>query len=168
MGKRETSRGFSVSQLTSTTISNTTNETVLFSQVIPGGTMGTVKKCIGTILCTLTTPTLNLPSITIRLKLGNSVMLVASNIGLPFSQTNTPFLINFSIRNRDNNSSQIVYANINYSADTLPLLIDRSKGAFAIWNVDTSISQTLTVTAQFGSLSLGTSLTTQDADIDLT
>lgn len=167
MPKRETSRGFASSQASTLTLSNSTTETTLFSQVIPAGSMGINKKLNLEALCTLTTPVVSIPTLTIRLKLGSAVLTVVSAVGLAVSQTNAPVVIEAKIRNKEASNAQILYAKVTQAGTSLPLLIENSKAVFASWTVDTSVNQTLSITAQFGGLSAATSLTAQDIDIEL-
>ncbi len=167
MGKRETNRGCSSTLATNQTVSNTTSETTVFSQVIPAGKMGTSKKLSLDLLSTLTTPAISIPTITVRIKLGSSTLVVVNAIGLAISQTNSPFTIAGVIRNRDASNVQIAYAHITQSASNLPMLLANSSAVYADWAVDTTVDQTLSVTVQFGGLSAGTIFTLRDADVDL-
>jgi hypothetical protein len=167
MGKRETSRGFSSTQANNQVVTNNNSEVTVFSQVIPAGKMGSSKKLSLSLLATLTTPLLSIPSITVRVKLGNAVLTVINNVGLVASQNNAPFTLDATIRNKDDPAIQIAYAKMIQNASNGTLLNSNATATYADWTVDTTVDQTLSVTVQFGALSSNTNFTLRDVDLDL-
>jgi len=165
--RRETGRGFAVTELAGVSLNNSLSETTLFSQVIEAGKMGTVKELGFEFFCMLTTPALSLPSLTIRLKFGGNTLTVANSLGIAASQSNEPFIVRGKIVNKASNS-QVAYACIEQGAASLPLVLGvASSFKGAKWSVDTSQDQTLSLTGQFSLLSGGTTLTLENATIDL-
>lgn len=164
---QETGRGFNIAETTAVMLSNVTTETTLFSQTIPAGKMGAVKRQKFKAFCTLTTPLLSLPSLTIKIRFGSSIMTVTSGLGLGASLTSEPFMITGEIINKSVNS-QVVWARIEQGAATIPLLLGISssfKGAK--WTEDTTTDKTFSITGQFSLLSATTSLSVEHCDIEL-
>jgi len=165
--QRETGRGFAVTELSGSTVTNTTAETNLFTQVIPAGKMGAVKELSFELLCMLTTPLLSLPTLTLRLKYGASVLTVSSGTALAVSQTNEPFILKGKIVNKSVNS-QVVYARIEQSTASAPLVLGVSSSFKAAkWAIDTSADQTFSLTSQFSLLSGTTSISVENVTIEL-
>lgn len=167
MGKRETSRGFSSTSAITQTVNNSSSEVTVFSQVVPANKMGTSKKLTLSLLGTLTTPAISIPTFTVKIKLGSSVLTIFSGLTLAASQNNTPFVIDGIIRNKDAANAQIVYAKATQYAANLPMLLANATAVYSDWTVDTTVDQTLSVTIQFGALSAGTTFTLRDVDLDL-
>lgn len=165
---RETSRGFAVSEAASSSMTNTTAETSLFSQSIVGGRMGLSKELRFTILCSLTTGVVP-PSMTIRVKFGSSTLVVMNALALASSTTSKPFVIEGVIANKNSASAQYIFAKIMQYANAVPIL--SSTGAAiedADWTENTATDKTFEVTAQFGGLSATTTLTFKLASLEMT
>lgn len=170
MVRRETNRGFSSSLSTLTSLSSSLSsnpETVLFSEVIPAKKMGTGKKLRLEMLFTLSTAAISLPTLTVKIKLGSQTLTIANGLGLTASQTNAPFTVDARIRNKDDAGQQMAYARMAQNGNNLTLLIANSQAVYADMTVDTTQDQNLQVTAQFGGLSSGNTLTLRDVDMDL-
>lgn len=164
---QETGRGFSVTDSAAVAVSNTTSETTIFSQVVPGGKMGAIKRLRFSAFCMITTPALSLPSLTVRLKFGGSTITVANGISLAINLNNEPFMIRGEIINKSA-TSQIAWARIEQGANSLPLLLGiASSFKGAKWTEDSSTDKTFSLTAQFSLLSGGTSLSAEHVDIEL-
>jgi len=164
---RETGRGFASSLTANSSLSNSTVETTLFSQTISGGKMGTSKALKFTLYCSLTTPALAVPTLTVKVKLGSTSLTVMSGLSLAISQTNAPFNVTGLIVNKSAPNAQFTFSQIIQQSASIPLVLT-SALADADWTVDTTTDQLFAVTAQFGSLNATTTLTFRYADIELT
>lgn len=165
---RETARGFASAQTATSALTNTTTETTMYSQAIKAGSMGTNKEMNFKFICLLTTG-LAAPTLTIKVKLGTSVLTVGAAMALALSMTAVPFIVEGSIINEDSAASQLSWCKITQHSNTLALLISGSNALVATtWTEDTTVDKTFVITAQFGSAIVGTSLTFRHASIDLT
>lgn len=131
--------------------------------------MGTNKEMNFRFICLLTTGLVT-PTLTIRAKLGSSVLTVASGVGLAASLgTPAPFIVEGSVINEDAANAQLAWFKITQPANTLALLIGGGTAMNAVsWTEDTTADRTFSITAQFGTAVTGTSLTFRHASIDLT
>lgn len=163
---RETGRGFSTSDTSGIVLTNSATETTLYSQDIPAGAMGTVKELNFKLLCALTTGLVP-PNLTIRIKLGSSVLAVLNSQGLATSQSGLPFLVEGLIANNGAINAQSVYAKVTQYSNSVPLLIGPAGMALADFTEDTSVIKTFSITAQFASAASATSLTVKHATIEL-
>lgn len=166
--RRETARGFSVSQNTSGTLTNTNVETTMFTQTMAAGSMGINKEVFFRFICLLTTGLLP-PTITIKVKLGSSVLTVVSTTALSASMTSVPFIVEGSVINQDTTGSQLAWARLTQPSNTLALLLSGGTAMAATdWTEDTTADKNFVITAQFGSSVSSTTLTFRHASIDLT
>lgn len=159
--KQETGRGFSSNGVNISTISNTAAEMVLFQQMIPAGALGTLKRIDYYLNALITTGLVN-PSITIRVRLGTSVLAVMNSASLLVSQSNKPFVIEGRIKNTSANTQE-VYAKVTKNQTGL---LGSNDMEAASWAVDTTIDQMFQITAQFGTALTSTTLTVKDADME--
>ena len=170
--KRETNRGFSLSDTTGSTLvsSLTTNpETDIFSQLIEGGKFGTNKELNFRLLCNLTTGGVSLPTLTFKLKLGSSSLTLLSATALALSQTNKPFIIEGCIAAKDGQSAQRVWGQITQDGNNAPMVLNGGAItlASAAWTEDTSVDKTMSVSAQFAGLSSGATLQLLQGSFDM-
>ena len=168
--KRETNRGFSVTQTEVTPpISATASEITLFSQVLDAGRMGVSKILDYKIVCNLVTPAVVLQTLTIKVKLGTSELILTSGLSLAANlTTGRPFIIQGQIANMNNSSTQYVYGVVQNYANNVPLILSASSAlSDADWAVNTSISQTFSVTATFSALNAAVTIAPKIAVLDL-
>jgi len=168
--RRETSRGFSLTETGGNTLTNSTVETSLFSYVIPAGKMGTSKILKFEIICHITTPALSIPSLTIKIKLGAAVLTIVSTATLGAAIADKPIKIEGTIANLSATNAQFVYAQLTSASGSgliFSLLSASTVVTDAAWTVDTTLDQTFAVTGQFGGLSGTTSITPKLVSIDL-
>jgi hypothetical protein len=170
--KFEANRGFALVESAGSTLTNSTTETVLFAANIPAGKMGTSKILKFEFSLHLTSPALSVPTITLKLKLGATFAITLANAALlSASLSNKPILIKGKIANMNSTSSQYVQVEImNNSAGTN--ILSSLGSSFVVTDataaVDTTVDQTLALTAQFGALSSTTSVSPMLVELNLT
>lgn len=167
--KLESNRGFALIENSGNTINNSTTEVTLFSTTIKAGQMGTNKIARFEITCHVTTPTLSIPTLTIKLKLGTAVLTIASS-ALSANISDKPVIITGKVANINATNAQ--YVSVRLDNSSAGNLIFSTLGASSIvsdatWAVDTTVDQTLSVTGQFGGLSSTTSIVTKLVDLNL-
>lgn len=157
----ETGRGLSLIDTPDVTVNNSTSEITVFSTVIPAKRMSTNKAMNFKLICNITTALSLVPNLTIRIKFGSSTLNVMNASVLSVGLSNVPITITGMVVNKDSSSAQFIYGETQQNNVA-------ARNASADWTVDTSTNQTFSVTAQFGGLSLGTSITSKFAQIELT
>jgi len=166
--KLEGNRGYAVMETGGNTISNTINKSPLFTTVIPGGKMGSNKILKLELTCQLTTPALSIPSLALRLEFGSASVVLATGL-ISANLTDRPLLIEAKIANQGNSNQYVTVKVLNNSG---LLIFAGLSSSFLItdtsWTVDTTVDQTLAVTAQFGGLSTTTSIITKLVELNLT
>lgn len=156
----ESNRGASYTATGTTPLTNSTTETILFTQTIAAGDMGLSKILSFKMVCILSTPLLSIPLLTLKIKYGSNTMTLASSIGLAVSLTSKPFIIEFEMQNQDVTTTQFAYGFIQQPSATLPMLLSTNDSMQAgNWTTDSASDQIFSVTAQFSALSSSTSLT---------
>lgn len=162
----ETSRGFAATDAVGVTVNNTTVETTLFSQVIRGKAFGTVKRMEFRLVCTITT-LLTAPTLTLKVKYGNSSFTLVTTAGLSLSMTGRPFIIDGEIVAKNSANAQSV--NIIITQDSLGVItgLTGANAASTDWTEDSTVDATFSVTAQFGTLSAGTTLVCKNGMVEM-
>lgn len=168
--KFEGNRGYGLNEFNGSTLLNTTAETTLFSTVIPAGKLGSAKILDFKICFHISTPTLSIPTLTLKLKLGSASLTLSSTANLSANLTDKPLIVEAEISNLGVANSQFVLAKVfNNSAG---LILSGLSSAFSAtdgtWAVDTTVDQTLSVTGQFGALSGTTTVTPKSVRINIT
>jgi len=140
------------------TLANLTTESIILSDTIKANTMSTYKEVAFRIDASITS-LLVTPNVTIRVRFGNQVVTLVSNVGITISQTNSPFIIDGTITNNGANNSQIVACQITQNNATAGLSLSSPislvRGAIS---TNTAIDNLLSVTVQFGSAVTSTSM----------
>lgn len=137
------------------TLTNSAAATNLFTQTIPGGLLGTAKHVHVTLVCQLSSTIIN-PALTLTLKYGTSTLVVANTAGINASLSSVPFILNADIYAVNSTSSQVATATIsNSTSGALGLNMYQAVGT---WAIDSTVDQTLAITAQFNSALTGTTL----------
>jgi len=162
--KRETGRGFAATDSTASVFTAMTTEQTLFSHTIVGGYMSNNKELRFNILCALTSPMLSVPTITVKVKLGSSVINIMQGLTLATGQNNAPFLIEGVIANSNDPAIQTVFTKLTQATTAI---LSSQPMAYADWTVDTTVDQLFAITAQFGGISVATSLTYKHASVEL-
>ena len=154
-----TNRGMLVRRFGDDPVNNTTNEVAIMSQTIKGGALGEKRSIKFLMICQVTTPAIALPSLTIRIKYGSGSLVIASALSLQVLLTNSPFKVVGEMSNSGASNAQTVWGQITQSG-TVPIGgVSGNSMVTADWAIDSTVDQTFQITAQFGGLSLGTTLT---------
>jgi len=152
-------------------VTNTTTETNIFSTIIPAGKMGIAKVINFQLIVHITTPALTIPTISLKLKFGTGVLTIANVAILSASVTDKPMLISGKIANLGVTNSQYVmveFTNSNGVSAILAGLANSFIVADTSFTIDTTVDQTLAVSAQFGALSSTTSIVPKLIELVLT
>lgn len=102
-----------------------------------------------TMWCTLSTPTLSIPTLTISIKVGTATLNVMSGVGLVGGLANTPFIIDFWLFPA-NSTTQYAFASITQTNGTVATLNLGTSDQYAQWSLDPTQLQVVDITAQFG------------------
>lgn len=163
--------GYSYKETAPNTVTNTVAEMTLFEYVIPAGDFGTRKNARFSVLCSLTTPLIVPPNLTIRVRLASNVLTVLNTVGLATGLSNKPFKIEGEIVNlfeAANTNSQYVYAQINQYANAIPILSNTGASLEgAEWTNDLTTAKTFKITAQFNALSAAAALARKYAMLEI-
>ncbi len=143
------------------TLTNSAAETTIFSGTVPAGVLGTDRSLQVDYYGSVVTGLLP-PNMTIRLKFGGVTTTMINNIPMLASQSNRPISITVKIFNRDSSNSQFILCSVR-NPGSLSILTGLSvmEEVSATSSVDTTVNQTLEISAQFGSAVATTTLTTQ-------
>lgn len=141
-----------------TTLTNSATETTLFSKTVPGGLMGTSRGMHLAFLAQLSSTLVN-PSLTIKIKYGTAVITAVSAVSVNASLTSVPFYIECDIMNANATGSQQVISRVFQNTVSAPLSLGAGVYlASSTWTTDSTVDQTLAVTATFNSALTGTTL----------
>lgn len=102
-----------------------------------------------TMWCTLTTPTLSIPTLTISIKVGNATLNVMSGVGLVGGLANTPFVIDFWLFPA-NSTTQYAFASVTQTGGTVANLNLGTSEQYAQWSLDPSQALVVDVQGTFG------------------
>lgn len=162
----ETARGFASTDTANVLLQNSTAETTLYSQTIRGGVMGANKTLRFQVMCSIST-VLSVPSLTLRIKLGSSTLVVANALSLVLNATARPLVLEGIIANKNATNAQFVAAWVIQDASNPISLVTGPLAAIADWTEDTTANATFSFTAQMGGLSLSTGLTYRYGSVEL-
>ncbi|MFO0906765.1 MAG: hypothetical protein U0800_27670 [Isosphaeraceae bacterium] len=148
-------------------MSNSSAETSLISQTVPGGLMNLYNRLRFTIICSISTQLLTPGSLTIRVKYGSAVLTLPSGaITLLANQANQPFNISGRVRNKGATNAQILFAEIRQGGSALTLGTPNAQGILTP-AIDSTADQAFAVTAQFSLASATNVLAVQDVDLEI-
>lgn len=134
------------------TITNSTTETTLFTSTIPANTLVPGKFYGFRIDVAVSTPLVNLATLTIKVKYGSQTLSVINGAGLTIGSTSlAPISITGQLVSRSM-SSQYAPIMVNQSMGNVISLTTSNALARGLMTVDASQAQTFSVTAQFGGL----------------
>lgn len=105
------------------------------------------------LLCTITTPLLSIPTLTIGIKFGSATLNVMSGTGLIGSLNTVPFVIE-GIIYPITPTSQYVYATVTQTNGTVANLSLTNSEQFAIWSLSTTSDLLFDITATYGGLTV--------------
>lgn len=147
--------GSRVSFTPSVTINNSTVETTLFSETIPANSLVQGKYYPFRIDVAITTPLVNLATLTFRIKYGGQTVAVINGAGLTIGLTqSSPVTISGFLVSRGMNS-QFLPITVNQSMGNVISLTTSNATARSTMTVDASVNQTFSITAQFGGIGGG-------------
>jgi hypothetical protein len=156
----ETGRGMSVFEPLTITLNNSTTETTLFSTVIKGNKFGKTKRLTFVVDGVISTALSLVPTLSVFVKLGTTSMTIMNTATLGIGISNRQFHIEGYIAAMNDPAVQVVWSQIQQNSVSPTL-------AMADWTVDTTNDNTFAVTAQFGGISLGTSLSVKYATVEM-
>lgn len=168
--KLEGNRGYIINESGAAAISNTVSEMSLFSTTIPAYKMGDSKILKFELTCAITTPTLSIPTLTLKLRFGTFTMNITTTVTINASLTEKPILIEGKIMNITSSSQYIVVKVFNNSSG-VNILSGLGSGLTVVDStsaIDTNSDQVFSITSQFGGLSGTTSITPKIVEINLT
>jgi len=140
------------------TINGTATLTTLFTDSISGNNLTIGKYYTFRIDLALTTPLINIGTLTLTLKYGTGTLVVASSSALVGSLTNSPVIITGTIVSRGTNS-QYVTMNVSQPQGNAISLTPSNSAMQGTMSVDATTTQTVLVTAQLGGTTSGTIIT---------
>lgn len=156
---QESGRGLAVIETANTPLAATTTETPLFTYTVVAGRMTKYQAIRWKVEITFTS-VLAAPQITIRLRFGNSMMVVVDNLTVVLGATNRPIKIEGMIVNCGATNVQFADAAMTQSASgpVFTALASGSDAKVADWTEDTTQDKNFAVSAQFGGLTAGASI----------
>ncbi|GAB3317944.1 hypothetical protein GCM10027299_09350 [Larkinella ripae] len=164
--RREIGRGYALDWQTGSSMTNTTTETTVCSQMIQGNSMSTNKRLKFQVLFAITSGLVT-PGLTIRVKFGGSTLTVISGGAILGSiGANKAFRLEGEIMNTSA-TTQVVQAHIVQDTGILPLNLSGNGLNYADWTVDTTTDQTFAVTLQYGAALTGTTITPKLVNIEV-
>lgn len=147
--------GSRISTTPAASITNSTVETTLYSEVIPANSLVAGKYFTFRLDAAITTPLINLANLTIRIKYGGQTVAVVNGAGLTIGlQTLSPVTIMGSLVARTNNT-QFLPVTVNQPMGSVIALTTGTGNARGLMTVDATQAQTFSITAQFGGLGGG-------------
>jgi hypothetical protein len=155
-------------QTATVTVSGTTSETTLIgsgtgSLVIPSSAWGVGKSFEVTVQGIYSTDNTNPASITLKLKLGSTVIASSGAISMNANRTNIPFVLQATITCRSTGASGSVYTFGDLFRDGKINAVNNGSSASTI---NTTTSQTLNATVQLSDSSSGNTLSAFVITID--
>jgi len=143
-------------------VSNTTAETDLVNVAIPANFMGTSRVLTFDSTSLITTPALAIPTLTLTVRFGTSVIATASSLALAIGQSNSPFRMSGFISLDDVANAQTAITSITMGGTGLPLVLTGTQALQVnALTEDTTVALNFRITAQFGGLSSTTSIQQQ-------
>lgn len=109
------------------------------------------------LFCRLTTPSISIPTLTVRIKLGNQTLTLFNAISLLGNQTTQPFIIEGYIL-PITTTTQLIWAKINQSPGTALTISSANTSLMSNWTADLTTQNLFNITAQWGGFSLGTAV----------
>lgn len=154
--------GTRISTTPSVTITNSTTETTLFSDIIQANSLVPGKYYPFRIDLALTTPLVNLANVTIRVKYGSQTLTVINGAGLTIGMTSAvPVTITGYIVSRGMNS-QFIPIVVSQGMGSAIVLSNTNTIARGTMTVDSSVDQNFSITAQFGGVGANASILSVD------
>lgn len=137
------------------TITNSTVETTLYSEVIPANTLVQGKYYQFRIDIAVSTPVVNIANLTIRVKYGSQTVSIINGAALGIGMSNlTPITISGYLVSRGLNN-QFVPITVSQSMGNTISLTTSNANARGLMTVNAAQDQTFAVTAQFGGVGGG-------------
>lgn len=146
--------GTRVSFTPGVSMSGIATETTLFSDVIRANNLLTGKYYPFRIDISITTPAINLASLTFRVKFGGQVVTIMSNTALVGGLTTAPITISGYLVARTDNT-QFIPVTVTQPAGNAVALTFSNSNFRGTTTVDATQDQTFSVTAQLGGAGLG-------------
>jgi hypothetical protein len=159
-----TATGMSLALTSSASITNSTSDLTLVQDSVKANTMSTYKKVTFNIKLAVTTGLLA-PGVNVKVSFGGTSVTLLSSSPLSISLSSQPITITGYIKNKGATNSQILWLEVR-QGPTLVLGIGGNSGLYtSTLTKDTTVSNLLSVTANFTSAQSGSTMSIVDSEL---